>query len=452
MIDTGKFRVLSDYGDDEDIPAPAPKPESLTDRLATMSELDYQKARAALATAEGIGVVALDTIRKEAKKDRAKAPPTYDLSSLWPDQVDGADLAAGIEATLRRFVVMDAVSYVLITLWIIGTHAYDARSIWPMLLARSPQPGCGKTTLLDVLERIVLNAMAVGNASLATLFRSAATGPTQLLDELDRWIERDPEVAGYLCAGWQSGRPFTRCHPETFELVEFPCYCPKALALIGDVRDEAVRSRCIIVEMRRALPGERPERFRSGKGYPELVALRAKAARWTKDNRDSIRAFELPDGDLAELNGRAADNAEALLSIAESIGSEWVQRCRDALLTSRVEEPQDMGAMLLADLRDLLAETPDAEAIATDRILDHLHRLDDRPWPTASKGKPITPHWFRRRMQPFGVKPGRHYVNGMRVRGYLAAPIWESIKRYLPPLSDPSEQASQVAQVSHDEF
>lgn len=437
-------------GHDTNPPAAPEAEQSLPERLAAMGELDYQQQRAALAAEAGIGVGALDLVRKESRKAQAQAAATPEAGEPWPNPVDGADLAAGVEAALRRFVVLDPSSYVLATVWAIATHSFEARAIFPMILARSPQPACGKSTLLDTLERMVANAFMAGNASLATLFRSAANGPTQLLDELDRWLDRDPEVSGYLCAGWQSGRPFLRCDPETLELREFVCFCPKALALIGDVADEAIRSRCIIVDMRRALPGERPERFRAGRIYPELAKLRAQAARWATDHYDEIASYELEDRDLPELSGRAADNAEALLAVAEAIGAGWVERVRQALTESRVEESQDLAAMLLVDIRTLIDEMPAAQAIATDRILDHLHGLEDRPWPTAGRGgKPITPHWLQRKLAPFGARPDRHYIRGVRARGYSTEPLREAIARYITPPPAPPEQASQVSPPSH---
>lgn len=421
----------------------------LGDRLTAMGELEYQTQRAALAKEAGLGVGALDSVRKEAIKSRARKQAARVESDPWPDPVNGVGLAGCVEAALRRFVVLDGHSYVLATLWAIGTHAYDARGIFPMLLARSPQPACGKSTLLDVLERIVSRPFMAGNASLATLFRSAATGPTQLLDELDRWLERDPEVAGFLCAGWQSGRPFLRCDPETLEIREFVCFGPKALALIGDVADEAVRSRCVVVDMRRALPGERPVRFRAGREYADLAVLRAQAARWAADHRDEIGAFELGDGDLPELSGRAADNAEALLAVAVAIGGDWEAWARRALTEAPREESQDIGAMLLVDLRDLLDELPGAVAVSTDRVLERLLALDDRPWPTGSHGRPITADWLRRKLRPFGARPERHYIDGKRQRGYAVEPLREAVARYLPLPLDPSEKVSRPAQMSH---
>jgi hypothetical protein len=423
------------------------------DALARLPKLEYEQRRKAEADALNFRVSALDrevATRRVASSGAAGGGRAGGASSPdpWPTPVDGTQLAAGVEAALRRFVVLTEAAYVLVTLWAIGTHAYAARSVWPLLLARSPQPACGKSTLLDVLERLVAHPFAVGNASLATLFRSAATGPTQLLDELDRWIQRDPEVVGFLCAGWQSGRPFVRCNPETLELQEFPCFGPKMLALIGDLGDEALRSRCVAIEMRRALPGERPERFRAARAYPELTTLQAQAARWAADNTPALAAFELAEDELPDLSGRAADNAEALLTVAEAIGGPWPERCREALLDAPEHEVQDLGAMLLSDLRELLDTLePNVDVVATARILEHLLALEDRPWPTYGSGeKGLTAHALRNHLAPFDARPGRAYIGGIRQRAYPVEPIREAIDRYILSPRTPLEQVSQVSQ------
>jgi len=426
--------------------------DALRAELRTLDDLAYFRRRKEIAAREGILVGQLDRVR-ESERKAARNAKTSASDDAWPSPVDGEQLAAGIEAALRRFVVLDAHAYELVTLWVIGTHAYARRNVWPLLLIRSPQRECGKSTLLDVLERLVGHPMAAGNASLATLFRSAASGPTQLLDELDAWVALDPQVVGYLRAGWQSGRPFLRCDPETLEVHEYPCYGPRALAINGDLTDDALRSRCLAVEMRRALPGERGERFRAARAYPELADLRAMAARWVQDHADAIGTYTVADEELPGLGDRATDNAEALLAIAVAIGGEWPDRCRAAVLGAPREEPTDLSAMLLADLAELLDALPaDAEAVATSHMLEHLLALTDRPWPTCRRGgQPIVGDWLRRRLSPYGLRPERHYIAGTRQRGYSVAPLREAIARYLTPPLTPSGDVSEVSQVSQPE-
>jgi hypothetical protein len=108
------------------------------------------------------------------------------------------------------------------------------------------------------------------------------------------------------------------------------------------------------------------------------------------------------------------------------------------LLEAPADESQDLGAMLLADLRDLLGMQPeDRKAIHSERIVEYLTKLEDRPWPTCRRGQPITQHWLARRLKPFKIGPPRAVeISGIQLRGYDLAPIREAIERYLPALSE----------------
>ena len=425
---------------------------ALEARLAGMRESQYQREREAIAGQERLGLGALDKIRHEAVRDygfKTEEPPAAigrTMPEPCPEKVSGPRLAREIECALRRFVALDENAYPLVVAWVVGSYMHECRGLWPLLLIRSPQPNCGKSTLLDVLERLVPRAFVTADPSPAVLFRSAGSGPTQLLDELDGWVDRAPEIIGFLRAGWQVGRPFVRVNPETLELEEFPAYCPKALAVKGDVRDDAVRSRCLVVEMRRALPGERPERFRARADYPELVELQARALRLARDRAEVFASFKLAAGEMPELANRAADNAEAILAAAGAIGGMWPRKVRTALLRFRAEEAEDLGAMLLADLRDWLAErdakaeagdplVPSAKFAGTAEIVGHLRGLADRPWDSLRAGVGIDVNWLRRTLAPFGIKPTKRRPRrgGDQVRGYDLAPIREAAERYLTP-------------------
>ena len=69
--------------------------------------------------------------------------------------VDGAELLDEMADALRRYVVMSEHQRVAIALWIVHAYLLDRCMISPRLAVRSPVKGCGKTTLLDVLARLV---------------------------------------------------------------------------------------------------------------------------------------------------------------------------------------------------------------------------------------------------------------------------------------------------------
>jgi hypothetical protein len=65
------------------------------------------------------------------------------------------DLIGLIVFLLQEYVQLKEHEYIAVALWILHTHVYDRFTVTPRLALRSPVPGCGKTTLLDVIARLV---------------------------------------------------------------------------------------------------------------------------------------------------------------------------------------------------------------------------------------------------------------------------------------------------------
>src|SRR5207248_10091112 len=74
----------------------------------------------------------------------------------WPHAVDGAQLLAGLLRAVSRYMVMEPGAAECVALWAVHAHALDAFGITPRLSITSPRPQCGKTTLLDILHRLVV--------------------------------------------------------------------------------------------------------------------------------------------------------------------------------------------------------------------------------------------------------------------------------------------------------
>jgi hypothetical protein len=80
-----------------------------------------------------------------------------------------------------------------IALWVLHAYVFDRFNITPRLALLSPVFGCGKTTLLILLELLVSNPARYDNVSAALVYRllRSAQSRTLLLDEgdmLDRQI------------------------------------------------------------------------------------------------------------------------------------------------------------------------------------------------------------------------------------------------------------------------
>jgi hypothetical protein len=92
---------------------------------------------------------------------------------------------------------------------------------------------------------------------------------------------------------------------------------------------------------------------------------------------------------------------------------------------------ESAGVMLLSDFRALFNERRDPAYLATRDILEHLHEMDDRPWPAFGKfSKPITSEGMARLLKPFKIKPGQ--INEINTRGYYLKDLKDAFDRYIP--------------------
>jgi hypothetical protein len=102
------------------------------------------------------------------------------------DKLSGAELLDDLTTQILQYVVLKKHEARAIALWIVHTHAFDLFLISPRLKIQSPEPVCGKTTLLDVLYYTVRNPLLTAHATAAAVFRTIGDSkPTLLIDEAD---------------------------------------------------------------------------------------------------------------------------------------------------------------------------------------------------------------------------------------------------------------------------
>ena len=182
--------------------------------------------------------------------------------------------------------------------------------------------------------------------------------------------------------------------------------------------------------MRRRNAHEKVERLRLGQ--PILDDHRRKIARWVHDHESELRDADpdLPDN----LNDRAADNWRPLLAIADSVGGEWPERARQAVVKLEEErdsdDKQSTRILLLSDLRRLFE---DREVLSSKQIVTELGEMEERPWPEYSRGNPISARKVAQLLSPFKIKPKQVWIHGNNERGYLKEDFTETFERYLEP-------------------
>jgi putative DNA primase/helicase len=421
----------------------APKAPAEDDTARTVAELArldpiaYGKARKAAADALGCRASDLDAAvratRKETAADNLPGKPLhFDDPEPWPQPVNGAELLDVIEATIRRFSVLDGPSYTAAALWIVFSHAVDFAHTAPILYLTSPEPRCGKSTLLHLLGLLVARPLPAANVTPSALFRTIeAASPTILLDEADAGLNDNEDMRGLLNSGHTRVSAFViRIEGDNREPRKFSTWGCRAIAGIGKGA-QTIMDRSVTIILRRKLPTETVEKLRHA---PPAIfdTLKRKAARFVVDHTDHLKSArpELPE----TLNDRAQDNWEPLLAIADQAGGDWPEKARAAALAlaGSVEEPKSLRVELLEDIRAILERTKGG-CIASERLLEELNGDPERPWCTYSRGKPMTAKNLSGFLVHFGIKSKNvRPFDGPQAKGYEAAAFTDAFARYLP--------------------
>lgn len=433
------------YVDDDEDASPEPEAEAAPetaeqafDRLARLSPAEYDMARKAEADRLGIRTATLDDEVKRRRKDSSDAGQGKEIEFKpivpWGEPVDGAKLIGETIAFIRRHVVVDGRSGVIaMALWAMHAHAHRLAEHSPLLAISSPEKRCGKSTSLEVEECLVPKPLQTSNITIAAVFRTIEKwSPTLLVDEADTFLKGD-ELRGVLNSGHRrSGAFVIRTVGDDHDPRQFATWSPKAIATIGRL-PETLADRAIEIRLRRRLRSERVERI-TGKARADGAILARKMARFIADIGP-----ELVDCDPkipAALNDRAADNWRQIFAIVDVAGGDWPRLARDAALelSASQDDTEGTATQLLVDIKAYFDDTG-LTKVKSEDLAAHLGRMETRPWPEISNGKPITPMKLSSLLKPFEIQPQRIYLAAEatdRHRGYEREWFEDAFSRYLP--------------------
>jgi len=355
----------------------------------------------------------------------------------------GAELLDDVAAALARYVAYPSpASCDAVALWAAHSHLVEHFDSTPRLALLSPEPQCGKSRTLEVLELLVRAPLAVQSVTPAVLARTIDDHPTSvLLDEADAIFgsrAKDHEdLRAILNAGHRRGAGYARMVGEGAKMTAktFAVFAPVALAGIGDL-PETVMQRSVVLRMRRRAPDEHIEPFRYRRAAAHLAPLRERLALWAEQVADQVAGAEpaMPAG----ITDRPADVWEPLLAVADAAGGDWPERARAACVelvcNSATSSTASLGVRLLADLRLVFG---DEAQLPTDEVLRRLLALDEAPW-TDLRGRPLDARGLARRLKAFGVGSEQWREGDLRHRGYRAADLRDPWQRYLPAPSGKS--------------
>jgi putative DNA primase/helicase len=423
-------------------------PEAEIDRLARLRALDYERVRELKAKELGIRVSALDEARKERQREIENTDSTEALVSEvmpWPEAVSGADTLDALVDLILEYICLPkdansgrSPSADAIALWSVHAHAHDAFYTSPILAIESPQKRCGKTRVIDIVQRLTPKSLPAANISPSSLFRVVERDkPTLFIDEGDTFLKNNDELRGVLNSGHTRTSAFVLRTVESnrdHEPRRFSTWAPKAIALIGELPD-TLQDRSVVIELKRKLKGEAVARFRADRTGP-MTILNRKVARWVADNMHTLQSADpiTPE----DLNDRAADNWRPLLAIAEVAGGRWpniARKAASALSGDKEDSDEDEpGIRILMDCREIfLHNAPDA--ITPAQLIERLCELPEAPWAEWRHGKPITGRGVAKLLKPFDIKstePTRAYDSDKKQRYYKRQNFEDAWSRYIP--------------------
>lgn len=372
-----------------------------------------------------------------SRDEENKSGTSIVLGEIEPctECVTGSELLTEITASLDAHLVLPQHGSVAIALWVVYAHVHDAFYISPILTVESPEKRCAKTLTLELIQWLVPKPLPTSNITSAALFRTVETfQPTLLIDEADSFMRRNEELRGVLNSGHRrSSAVIVRAVGDDHEPKMFSTWCPKAIALIGQLPD-TLEDRSIVLLMRRKKKDEIVKPFRVGRDDKVLGPLARKAARWANDHFNALKNAE-PEAPGA-LNDRQADNWRPLLAIADLAGGEWPRLARESALgLFQIASDDSARIQLLSDIRDIFKECDKTE-LASNDLVTSLTVMEDRPWPEWRKGDPLTKTQLARLLKPFGVRPGQLWIDAdgkkTKKRGYELGWFEEVFARYLP--------------------
>jgi hypothetical protein len=144
--------------------------EAKINYLASLSTLEYERRRKEEAKQLGCRESALDRLVSNARQGDKATNGALQGSAVifpevksWPEAVNGADVLNGLAETFRRYIALPTGAADALALWCAHAHAFKAFICSPRLNISSPEKGCGKTTLRDVVGLFVPRTVATEN-------------------------------------------------------------------------------------------------------------------------------------------------------------------------------------------------------------------------------------------------------------------------------------------------
>jgi Protein of unknown function (DUF3631) len=288
----------------------------------------------------------------------------------------------------------------------------------------SPEPGCGKSLVMEVMELFCASPDYTVNSSGPALFRTIhKDSPTLLIDEAEKL---SPDLRAIINTGYRRRAAVPRCLGP--EVVRFRTYCPKVLASLN-MLSPALLDRVILIQMRKALPDEGLTRFDFESAQQQVADLHADIEAWAEANRDRVALHakgEPPDF----LRNRAVDIWFPLFVVCELAASHRLNDLTETakrLIALKVENtPELLGNRLLADISWIFLRSEQTQ-MHSAAILQELTAMVESPWPAQR----LNQNTLAAMLRPYGIHSQSIRIGSCTNKGYKLSSFADAFARYL---------------------
>jgi hypothetical protein len=350
-----------------------------------------------------------------------------------------------IDHFIRRFLILPNESdYTIVSLWIAHTYFTHKIKTTPRLAIISPEYGCGKSRVLEVLESLTFKGEKLDHHTRSYLMRTVdlireefSRSPTLLIDEIDSVFRKNSEEGEATRAFANTGYRATGFYGITEgdskkTPTKFKTFAPMALAGKGEVLPESVMTRAVIIRLQRRMGNEYIEDFLTDLVAFEAEELSEELLGWSDYCAQDISTLN-PD---LPVRDRDREVWLPLFIVAHLADEAWIKRAEIAL--ANIQEAKSDNTLprerqLLSDIWKIF-QGQEREKIKSAAIILGLIEMHDSEWDTYNFGKPINERALAKKLRTYGIKPAQiRFENGQGAKGYYRSEVESAVKRYLEP-------------------
>jgi Domain of unknown function (DUF3854)/Protein of unknown function (DUF3631) len=258
-----------------------------------------------------------------SKKPVSSRKVTFEDPEPWGEPVNGNQLLGDIIALINKHILISPADAVTVALWIYWTYLVneDYVEVSPYLGVTSPDKGCAKTRILNLIELLVWRGYGLSSLTPSSFFRFVEEyHPTLCIDEFHKLVKNRSELLQPFLNAYSRGKPVLLTNTESMEIEAFDIWGARAVAYLEKL-DDQLRDRVIEINLeRKPRSVKKPKLRETPKEYTE--ELRRKLLRWARDNAGAVGDAVVPVFETD--NDRAEDNWELLFRIATVIDPDGV--------------------------------------------------------------------------------------------------------------------------------